>query len=203
MHDSVLVTAVRTLEIARGSYGRDDGASEVERPARPPGKKRPSSERTHPPKHARRRESPSDLAHRSRKRSLLQEKMRFRNRTTRRLPVPPRDGHTSVVRICSLLALERVAPRRWLLMRALHASHGPAGRERRSRGRSPLEGSVVQGCARARKRSRTIRRRRPLIRTNGPNHHRACELGFRGQPPCVSALVGSRGAASYRREQTR
>jgi hypothetical protein len=82
--------------------------------ARPLGKKRPSSERRYLLKHARRRESPSDLV-----RSLARRSF-FRNRTTRRLPVPPRDGHDSVVRICRCLALEH---------RQLHddgSSHGVA-----------------------------------------------------------------------------
>jgi hypothetical protein len=170
---------MNALEIARGPLEADD-RRQRRYVTRTVGKTTPrDASITDRPKHARRRESPSDLVR-------CRKAKGFRNRTTRRLPVHHRDGHTLVVRISSPALLDetlevatpRVAGRTTMAphANALHALHGPErGRDVRSRDRSPPEGSVVRGAqsgqnavtrkrpdSRARERFGTTRRRRSV-----------------------------------------
>jgi hypothetical protein len=139
----------------------------------------------------------------------------FGNRTTRRLPVPPRDGHDSVVRICRCLALEH---------RQLHddgSSHGVARavwsprdvktvarpfdleeascRGARSETSVNLHTTLRSKGARALRNGTTRGVRSRYEWPKPPPYPRA--WFSRSTPPCVSARVGPHGAVKLPRDR--
>jgi hypothetical protein len=198
---------MNALEIARGPLEADD-RRQRRYVTRTVGKTTPrDASITDRPKHARRRESPSDLVR-------CRKAKGFRNRTTRRLPVHHRDGHTLVVRISSPALLDetlevatpRVAGRTTMAphANALHALHGPGGdvtfdreivRHRREASFEVRSQGVLRSHAEALIRGRESAPERhdgdvPFMRANGLNRHRTWGLGSRGSPPCVPSRVG-------------
>jgi hypothetical protein len=183
VRESILVGVERTTRnFARVALDIDDETPEAVRDAPDRGKTTPTRARINRID----RSTHGDVNRRPTWFGLRKENA-HRNRTTRRLPVPPRDGHgrshaSDVVSFevsrgntCSFINKGRLHDDGSSCWHA-RATWSRRGRDGWSRDRSTPEGSVVKGCAvearsghtqraldpRTRKRSGAIRRRRPV-----------------------------------------